>query len=184
MKRRTLLALAAAAALPALTPLAAAQEKVDAYSLRRLRTSGGAETSLGEAAAGDRLVVVVMKGTWCPVCIGQLQELAARQKALGKLGARVVGLTHEAPEKARAVVKGNALPFDVLSDPNHAVLDALGLWRKDWDHPLPSLLVFDRCGIERASLPGRAPGVRPEKALLELLRKIQEQPERCSKPSA
>ena len=32
----------------------------------------------------------------------------------------------------------------LLSD--HTVLERLGLWRDDWGHPLPSLIVFDRCG--------------------------------------
>jgi len=156
---------------------------VDPYHLRALR-HGDEDVSLSGLARGRRLVVVVMKTTSCQVCIGQLETLAKRKQALTSLGAWVVGVTHESPAKAAAVADKHALPFAVVSDPNHKVIQALGLWRARWGHPLPALVVYDRCGRERARLEGRRPGLQPDKSLLELLRKMAKHPRPCSRGRA
>ena len=64
------------------------------------------------------------------------------------------------------------LTMPLLSDQSTAVLRALRLWRPRWRHPLPALVVFDRCGNEVGRLEGRGPGMRPEAALLEHLKKL------------
>ena len=55
----------------------------------------GRVTSLAEVAGGDRLVVVVMKGSWCGVCVEQLRRLGQHRAALAALETRVVGLVVE-----------------------------------------------------------------------------------------
>ncbi len=166
------------------SPARAAAKQRNAYTERALRGDNGARTSLAAAAGGHRLVVVVMKGTWCPVCIKQLQRLAKLDKALKRLGVRVVGLTHEGVEKANRLRKERALRHPILSDPKHEVLSLLGLWRPQWGHPLPAMVIFDRCGKERGRISGRAPGERPERALLRFLKKLVKRPERCNKINA
>ena len=166
------------------SPARGAAKRRSAYAVRALRRGDGARTSLAAAAAGHRLVVVVMKGTWCPVCIKQLRRLGALDKALKGLGVRVVGLTHESFEKASKLRKERSLKHPILSDPKHEVLSLLGLWRAQWGHPVPAMVVFDRCGKERGRISGRAPGERPERALLRFLKKLAERPERCNKINA
>ena len=100
--------------------------------------------SLADVAAGERLVVVVMKGSWCQVCVRQLAELAKRKPALDKLGVRVVGLNTDPPGHNADVMRRHKLPFPILSDPRHVVIGALGAWRADWGHALPSIVVFVR----------------------------------------
>jgi peroxiredoxin len=160
-----------------------AADELPAYRLHKLRKHDGKTTSLASAAGGRLLVVVVLKGTWCQVCVGQMQRLAKVEKRLEKLGTRVVGLTHESHTKAKAVAKDSGLPFPILSDPKHEVLAALGLWRDDWGHPLPAMVVFDRCGDERGRMSGRGPGDQVEKSLLEFLKKLADNPASCELPS-
>jgi peroxiredoxin Q/BCP len=152
----------------------------EAYRLRKLRDLTAALTSLAEYASSRRLIVVVMKGTWCPVCIGQLRRLADLEKELTKLGATVIGLSTDSVERCRKAAFDHQLPFAILSDPDREVVSALKLWRAEWGHPMPSLIVFDRCGIERGRIVGRSPDERAEPALLSLLRSIAHKPERCT----
>ena len=138
--------------------------------------------ALADIADGHRLVVVVMKGHWCDVCAQQLKEFAFLRKHLEKLDARVVGLSADSPRANADVMKRHKLPYPVLSDPRHKVLKAMGVWHEKWGHPLPSIIVYDRCGKERGRVSGRRPGMRPEKALLEFLGAIDQKPERCDAP--
>ncbi len=150
------------ATLLLLAPPATAQQQADLpnpYSLRVLEDHEGQATSLGRAAAGHRLVVVVMKSGECPVCRGQLQRLRARAEQLARLGATVVGLSHDGAVAADGDRTGPFGDFAVLLDRNREVLRALRLWRPTWRHPVPTLLVFDMCGAERLHVRyGRFPG--------------------------
>jgi peroxiredoxin len=117
-----------------------------------------------------------MKSVECLVCRGQLQRLGKRIHRLTRLEARVVGLAHDGAGAADGVPTGSFGGFAVLSDRQHGVLRALRLWRPTWGHPLPSLLVFDRCGVERARLEGRGPGLRPERAIFRVLEQLAKEP--------
>jgi peroxiredoxin len=154
-----------------------------AYDRKELRDHQDGKTSLSRSASGHRLVVVTMKGTWCQVCVAQLERLAKLRDALESRGARVVAITVEPAKKNAALAKRLGLPFPILSDPKHRIVEQLGLWLPRADHPMPATVVFDRCGTERARLRGRRPGQRPEPQLLAFLRKLQEKPARCELPA-
>lgn len=141
-------------------------------------------TSLAAAAAGHTLVVVVMKGNWCRVCIAQLERLCQLNQQLKASDARLVGLNADAPALNRRMRKDNGIDCAVLSDESHEVLAALGLWLPRAQHPLPALLVFDRCGDEVARWAGRSPADRPEPALLRIVRKLADEQRVCDRPSA
>lgn len=141
-------------------------------------------TSLAMAAGGQTLVVVVMKGHWCRVCIAQLERLCELEQQLTALDARLVGLNADAPALNRRMRDENAIDCPVLSDESHEVLSALGLWLPRSQHPLPALLVFDRCGDEAARWVGRSPADRPERALIRIVRKLAEEKRVCERPSA
>ena len=171
------MALAMASILLAAVPTLA--EGPDAYFNSVLQDSRGARTSLSGLAAGQPLVVVVLKGAWCRVCMGQLQAFATQRKQLSGLGARVVGLSADSPTNHRAAIQRTQLPYPIASDPRHSVLRGLGLWRPDWGHPLPAVIVFDRCGTERGRIEGRSPGERTGPAVLKLLRTMAKTPAQC-----
>jgi len=148
-----------------------------ALAADELRSARDIPTDLEAAAARGRLVVVVMKGSWCPVCVGQLQRFAAIEDKLHKLDARVVGLNADRPADNR--VLENSLGIPILSDPDKTVLRGLGLWRDDWKHPMPAVVVLDRCGEERGRIVGRRPGLNADDAVLKLLAEIAADPGQC-----
>lgn len=155
-----------------------------AYEQRELRTPDGTATSLAHTARGTRLLVVVMKSVHCPVCVAQLRRLEQMSTELARFGVTTVGLSHEPFAQCGRAQRRAKLATVVLSDPKVKVIRTLGLWRDDFGHPMPALVLFDRCGSERGRLVGRRPGQRPEPALLELLRSLERDPERCPKNSA
>lgn len=154
------------------------------YARRVLRDQDDAETSLAEAAGGQALVVVVMKGHWCQVCSDQLARLADKQQELSALGARLVGLNADSPAANKGVLAARGIRARVLSDAKHELLAALGLWLPSEGHPMPAIVVFDRCGDEVARWVGRQPGDRPDGALLRVLRRLSQDRRACSRPSA
>jgi peroxiredoxin len=155
-----------------------------AYDLGSLRDHSGKKTSLRRVAGGGVIVAVVMKGTWCSVCMGQLRRLASLRARLSRLGAKVVGISTDSVERCKQAASDAAVPFPILSDAERRVVEALNLWNAEWDHPIPAVAVFDRCGTERGRLVGRTPDQRPEQALLELLEAIAKQPGRCGVANA
>ncbi len=179
MRRRAVLL-----ALSASAWVGAAHASKDPYRLRVLKDQRGKETSLAAQAGGKHLVVVVMKGYWCRVCIAQLQRLAELEPRLRALGARFVGLNADAPSENQRMLEREGLECSVLSDEQHEVLSELGLWLPRAQRPLPALVVFDKCGDEAARWVGRHPGDRPERALMRLLQKLAETEHVCERPRA
>jgi len=152
------------------------------YQRLDLRDMQGDATSLAAQADGNALVVVVMKGHWCAVCRAQVQRFAPHRAKLTELHAKVIGLNADSFRANREVVRQQAMDFPLISDPEHELLDQLGLWLPQAQHPMPAIVVFDACGEERARIVGRAPADRPELRVLELLSEIRT--DKCDKPRA
>lgn len=178
MKRRLLLS-CACLLLPRVSAAA-----IDPHAARLLIDTEAASTSLAAQAAGRALVVVVMKGHWCAVCRAQLHRLAALDDQLQELGASVVGLNADSYKANREVAHRESMRYELLSDPDHRVISTLGLWLPKAGHPMPALVVFDRCGLERGRIVGRRPNQRPERELFALLRKMRNEKRPCDAPKA
>lgn len=87
----------------------------------------GGKTDLAALAAESALVVVFYRGGWCPYCN---MELRAYQKALPDLaahGAKLVAVSPETPDNTLDTAQKNALEFEVLSDADGKLADALGI---------------------------------------------------------
>jgi peroxiredoxin len=105
-------------------------------------------------------------GSWCPYCTSQLQALAAVNPEIERLGAQVVALSPEKPERLAAY---DDLPFILGSDRACRVARAYGIdisldekarqdfgrhghalpevnAAPDWKLPLPAAYVIDRSG--------------------------------------
>ncbi|HEX9107217.1 MAG TPA: redoxin domain-containing protein, partial [Longimicrobiales bacterium] len=56
-------------------------------------------------AAGSPLVVLFVRGSYCPLCVERLRALASYAGAYGDAGARVVAVTLDPPEVATATAR-------------------------------------------------------------------------------
>jgi len=83
--------------------------------------------NLAELCADRPLVVTFYRGGWCPYCN---LELRAYQKLLPSIvaqGARLVAVSPETPDNTLSTAEKNALEFDVLSDRQGQLAEALGI---------------------------------------------------------
>ena len=182
MDRRT--ALVCLALAPVAADAIAAEAPFDLWRSAVLTGPDGKGTSLAAHAGSGRLVVVTMKGHWCPVCLGELAHLASVRDRLGALKTRVVGVNADTYRANAEAARHVGIPWPILSDPQHRVLDALNLWLPDAGMPMPGIVVFDECGKERGRFVWRRPGQSDEKPVIALLEKIAAAPPRCSEANA
>jgi peroxiredoxin len=87
----------------------------------------GGTTDLATLMDAGPLVVTFYRGGWCPYCN---IELRAYQDALSDIaasGARLVAISPETPDNTLSTAEKNALAFDVLSDTDGRLADALGI---------------------------------------------------------
>lgn len=79
-----------------------------------------------------------LKGTWCvlyfypqddtPTCTVQACNLRDNFEALQHKGIKVVGISPDKFEKHKKFELKYGLPFDLLSDPEHKIIDKFGVW--------------------------------------------------------
>lgn len=77
---------------------------------------------------GERVVVYFYPKADTPGCTTQSCELRDHRKALAKLGAAVLGLSPDAPEKQKRFDDKYSLGFPLLADVDHTVAEKYGVW--------------------------------------------------------
>ena len=92
-----------------------------------LPNAHGAPVASESLWAEGPVVVSFYRGGWCPYCNVELRALQQRLPEIEALGARLVAITPETPDKALTTQEKNEIAFDVLSDDGNAVASAFGL---------------------------------------------------------
>lgn len=100
-------------------------------------------------------------------------------------GAQVVGISVDAMDRNRAMIEKLQLPFPLLSDPDGALLQHVGIWNAEARIALPALIVVDRAGIVRYRYVGEDFADRPgDEAIFVALAAAQSEPVAASIPAA
>jgi peroxiredoxin len=76
---------------------------------------------------GSPVVFMFIRGNWCPLCMAQIRELAARYRELDRLGAKVVLCSPQPRRKMRELSRHLDVPFDFLVDDDARAARALGI---------------------------------------------------------
>jgi thioredoxin-dependent peroxiredoxin len=99
--------------------------------------------------------------------------LAADYDKIKAVGAGVVAISVDTPEKSRELSDKLKLPFPILSDIDHKVVDAYDLYNADGKISKPATYVLDSRGIVRWSFFEEDYKVRPlDDVIIEELKKI------------
>ncbi|CUS49233.1 MAG: peroxiredoxin Q/BCP [Idiomarinaceae bacterium HL-53] len=88
----------------------------------------GEEVNLNQLLTQGRVLVYFYPRAMTPGCTVQAQNLRDQKEALAEKNTIVVGISTDTPKKLAKFVERDALNFTLLSDEDHAVADAFGVW--------------------------------------------------------
>ncbi len=131
-------------------------------------SSEGGRFTLREVAGAPALLLFV-RGSYCPLCQERLRTAAVYLGAYEAAGIRVVAVTLDPPDQARATAKELDLPFPLVSV-DAATFQRWGLRPPGQSMPRPGDFVLDAAGRVRWSRVGADAADRPsDVALLAVL---------------
>lgn len=99
-------------------------DKVDSFELPNAR---GGKVALDEMLESGPVVLSFYRGSWCPYCNMELRALQERLPEIQALGAQLLAVSPQVPDKSLSTVEKNALDFEVASDLGNRVARDLGL---------------------------------------------------------
>jgi peroxiredoxin len=134
----------------------------------------GDPVTLYEALNSGPVVLSFYRGGWCPFCNLELQALQAQLSEFRALGANLIGISPETPDKSLSAIDNHQLEFEVLSDIGNITARQYGLlftvyeemrplylkWGLDvpasngddsWELPVPATYVIDTDSVVRAA---------------------------------
>jgi peroxiredoxin Q/BCP len=103
-----------------------AGDKAPAFTLA---DQEGSKVKLGDFK-GRKLLVYFYPKADTPGCTQQACTVRDALPDFSKLGVAAVGISPDPPERQKAFDGKHGLGFPLLSDPDHAVAEAYGVWRE------------------------------------------------------
>jgi peroxiredoxin len=122
---------------------------------------------------GRPLVIFFFRGTWCPSCRRQMEDIKQNWQALSAKG-QVIGIIAEHKKKLEEYSHRNKLPYVLLADPDRKVIQAHNVYRRfgvdGFRIAYPSTIILDHTGKVQYSYVGESTFDRPElsEVMLEL----------------
>jgi peroxiredoxin len=139
----------------------------------QLANQANRQVKLSEALARGPVVLKFIRGEWCPICNTEVAALKRIAPQLKELGATLLIINPQKPDKSVALQDKHALGFDILSDekqeiirkynlqftvplPVQEVYKTIGLNLPEhtadgsWNLPVPATFVLDAKGVIRA----------------------------------
>jgi peroxiredoxin len=92
-----------------------------------LPNTAGEQVTLSTLLVSGPAVVTFYRGGWCPYCNLQLRAYQAILPEISALGARLVAISPQLPDRSYETAEKNLLGFDVLSDAGNHVARDFGL---------------------------------------------------------
>lgn len=77
--------------------------------------------------AGSPAVLMFYRGNWCPLCMAQIKEIAARYQDLESLGIKVVLVSPQPDEQSRKLAAKYEVPFHFLVDKDNEFAGSIGI---------------------------------------------------------
>ena len=78
--------------------------------------------------AGKKLVVFFYPKASTPGCTAEACDLRDNENALKAQGYHVIGVSADSVKRQKNFSEKNSLPFPLIADENHDVLNAFGVW--------------------------------------------------------
>ena len=91
-------------------------------------TGSSGETVRLSDYRGQRVILFFYPKAKTPGCTRQACGFRDRWEVINAAGAMVLGISPDDPEALRRWKEEEKFPYELLSDPNHAVADQYGVW--------------------------------------------------------
>ncbi|HEX8972756.1 thioredoxin-dependent thiol peroxidase [Oryzihumus sp.] len=78
--------------------------------------------------AGRKLIIFFYPAAMTPGCTKEACDFRDSLARLQGAGYEVVGISPDTPDKQKQFIEKESLTYPLLSDPDHAVMDAYGAW--------------------------------------------------------
>lgn len=100
----------------------------DNAPLFTLKDENEQEIKLADFIGKKQILVYFYPKAMTPGCTVQAQGLRDNKAALDALNTQVFGISPDEPKKLNKFCQRDELNFSLLSDPDHSVADAFGVW--------------------------------------------------------
>jgi peroxiredoxin len=101
-----------------------------------------------ESFAGQDVLLIFLRGTWCPFCVQQLQVLKDNFETLRRANVAVIAVVCQSRITVRLFLQASPLPFPLLCDGTRAVARNYGthywLSHEGFNLSHPALFILDK----------------------------------------
>ena len=123
-----------------------------------LNNAFGKPVSLKAKLTEGPVVLVFYRGAWCPFCNMHLHVLQESMPEMEKLGAQLITVTPQMPDKSIEQFRENGYPFEVLSDLDSKVMKDYKLY---FELPADLVDVYKKHGLDIETFNGEGRNVLP-----------------------
>ncbi|MBC7806953.1 MAG: redoxin domain-containing protein [Akkermansiaceae bacterium] len=124
-----------------------------------------------ESFADQDILLLFLRGTWCPFCVQQLQVLKDNFEKLRGANVAVVAVVCQSQITVQLFLKGFPLPFPLLCDGSRAVAREYGthywLSHEGFNLSHPALFILDKTRTVTFAHVGRSMSDLPVSRILE-----------------
>ncbi len=92
-----------------------------------LMTLDGELLSRDKVLAGKATVLMFVRGNWCPLCMGQVKELAEEYRMVAEMGAQVIVVSSQPARKSQKLAWRVKAPIQFLLDNKNRAAETLGI---------------------------------------------------------
>ena len=109
--------------------------------------------------AGKPALFMFYRGNWCPLCMAQIKEIAARYREMAERGVEIVLISPQPHGHTASLAKKFDVPFRFMVDPGNKVAEALGIaapgglplgmevFGYEQDTVMPTVVITDSDGV-------------------------------------
>ncbi|HTX43105.1 MAG TPA: peroxiredoxin family protein [Methanocella sp.] len=97
----------------------------------------------------SNLALFFYRGYWCATCREELLDLKAEYPRITQQDAEVAAISTDSVDEAKNLAVDLQLPFKVISDPDHRIIDAYDVYDGDNGTAFITLFLIDKTGVVR-----------------------------------
>lgn len=79
------------------------------------------------ALTGKPAILVFYRGNWCPLCVAQVKEIAARYNEIQNMGVRMLLISPQSQRHTKAIAEKFAATMEFYRDPDNMAAKKLGI---------------------------------------------------------